>query len=86
MANTNPAIDLVMVLMVVGFMVGAGLLALGEFKDTMETDSAEYNATGQAITGVSNFTDLLPTVGTMIGIALLLLVVGVAFAYFQGWI
>lgn len=83
--GSNPATQLVTLLMVIGFMLGAGLLALGEFQDTMTANSSEANATSDAISGLGNFAGMLPTVGTMIGIALLLMVIGIAFAYFQGW-
>jgi hypothetical protein len=79
--NVDMAISWVYGLVVIGFLVGAGLLALGTFRDSMTALSAEANATGNVIGAIGNFATQLGTVGTMIGIALLIAVVFGALAY-----
>lgn len=79
--NVDMAIGWVYGIIVIGFLVGAGLLALGEFQDAMTALSAEANATGDVITAIGNFATQLGTVGTMLGIALLIAVVFGALAY-----
>lgn len=79
--NVDMAIGWVYGIVVIGFIVGAGLLALGAFQDSMTALSAEANATGDIITTLGNFTTQLETVGTMLGIALLIAVVFGALAY-----
>ena len=76
------AIEWVYTLVIIGFLVGAGLLALGAFKSSMTASSAEANATGDVITAIGNFSTQLGTVGTMIGISLLIAVVFGALGYF----
>jgi len=76
------AVDWVYTLIVIGFLVGAGLLALSNFSMSMGEGSAEQNATNLTIDAIGNFTEQLPTVGTMIGIGLLILVVMGAIGYF----
>ena len=75
------AIGWVYGIIVIGFLVGAGLLALGAFQSAMTASSAEANATGDVITAIGNFATQLGTVGTMLGIALLIAVVFGALAY-----
>ena len=79
--NVDMAIGWVYGIIVIGFLVGAGLLALGEFQSAMTALSAEANATGDVITAIGNFATQLGTVGTMLGIALLIAVVFGALAY-----
>lgn len=79
--SVDMAIGWVYGIIVIGFLVGAGLLALGEFQDAMTASSAEANATGDVITAIGNFATQLGTVGTMLGIALLIAVVFGALAY-----
>jgi hypothetical protein len=79
--NVDMAIGWVYGIIVIGFLCGAGLLALGAFKSAMTASSAEANATGDVITAIGNFATQLGTVGTMLGIALLIAVVFGALAY-----
>ena len=76
------AVEWVYTLIIIGFLVGAGLLALGAFQGAMTANSAEANATGDVITSIGNFSTQLGTVGTMIGISLLIAVVFGALGYF----
>jgi hypothetical protein len=59
--NVDMAISWVYGLIVIGFLVGAGLLALGTFKTAMTANSAEANATGLVITSIGNFATQLGT-------------------------
>ena len=53
-------------LVVVGIALAFGLQVLGDVKGDMTANSAEANATQDAITGVGNFTSKLPLVATII--------------------
>lgn len=65
----------VMTLVFVGMILGAGLLALSAFQTSMTANTAEYNATGNAITSGLNLSAQLGTVGTIAGVAILISVV-----------
>ena len=69
----------IMVAVVIAIIGGAGLLALDAFQDSLTTGTAAYNATDKMVTFISNIFEQLPTAGTMIGIAVLLVVVLGAF-------
>ena len=84
----NPAKLITVVLTTIialGFMVGAGVIALDAFTEAASSNKAEL-AINNSTSGVSKFAEQLPTVGTLLGIALLLMIVTVAFAYFRGWL
>ena len=79
--NVDMAIGWVYGIIVIGFLVGAGLLALSAFSRSMGSATAEQNATNLTIDAIGNFATQLGTVGTMLGIALLIAVVFGALAY-----
>ena len=53
-------------LVVVGIALAFGLQVLGDIKSDMTTNSYEANATGDAITGLTKFTDKLPLIATVV--------------------
>ena len=66
---------MVMSLVLMGLVAAAGIIALVAFKSTNSTDATANTSIGYAITGISNFTAQLGTVGTMIGVGLILVVI-----------
>ena len=68
-------LGIVIAIMMFGFVAGALLMSLGSFKDSMTANSAEANATGNIIDFAGNFAAKLPTVGTILGVLLLVVVI-----------
>ena len=52
--NIGALFPTVLSLVLVGILLGAGLMILGEFQGAMDTGSTEANATGDAIDAVSD--------------------------------
>ena len=71
----------VMLLVMIGLILGAGLLALDAFDDTLTAGSDAAVAVGNTSEGIANLSEQLPTVGTIIGVALIIVVVVAAFAF-----
>jgi len=67
----------VFALVIAGMLLGAGALALSQFS-TGQT-GATASAIGNATNGLSNLAAQLPTVGTIIGVAIIIFVVVSAF-------
>lgn len=59
-------------LVVLGIGLSLGLTVLSDFQGDQTTDSAAYNGTGNAITGLTTFTDYLPTVALVIVVAVII--------------
>lgn len=78
--NFSSAINFVIALVVMGLVAAAGLIALVAFKNTSSSANANTSI-DYAVSGVSNFTAQLPTVGTMIGVGLVLLIIVGVFAF-----
>ena len=69
-------------LVVMGLVAAAGLIGLAAFRSSYTGSSSMINTTiDNSISGVGNFTAQLPTVGTMLGIGLVLLIIVGVFAY-----
>ncbi len=77
---------LVMVLVIAGIVVTAGLITMDSFQQTIynnsanATQSAAYNATGQTITGLSQFSNNFSTLAIIIVMAVIIGVVITSFA------
>ena len=71
---------LIITLVVIGIVAALGLTVLGDLRDTQTADTAERNATGNAILGISAFTDLMPVIGLVVAIVIVL---GVLFLLFR---
>jgi hypothetical protein len=67
-----PSVVISLVLM--GMVAAAGVIALVAFRNGSSDATANTSITS-AVTGIGNFTTQLGTVGTMIGVGLILLVV-----------
>jgi len=59
-------------LVVAGIGVAYGLNVMGDVKSDMTVDSAEYNATGAAITGVAKLPEKFPLIVTVVVAAILI--------------
>ena len=73
--------SVVMALVVGGMILGAGALALGKFKDSLTSGETAAMAVSNTTLGIGNTAAQLPTVGTLIGVALIITVVIGAFAF-----
>jgi len=62
-------------------IAGAVALALSGFKDTTTTNTYAYNITEDGESGLNNFSGQVPTVGTILGVSLIIVIVVGAFAY-----
>jgi len=70
---TNIAIGLVTLVLI----VAVGAIVLGDFQSTTTANSAEFNITGDGLTGLTNMSGQFGTVGTVaIAAVLIALVVG----------
>lgn len=70
---------IVMILIVTAAFFVGGFLALSGMQGGLTVDTAAYNATVDIETGLVNTTTQFPTIGTLIGVGLLLAVIGGAF-------
>ena len=57
---------------VTGIGIAYGLNVMGDVKDDMTTNSAEYNATNDAITGVAKIPKKMPLIATVVVAALII--------------
>lgn len=74
--------NLILLLGLTAMIAGATALATSSFQSTLTANTAEYNATTNGLTGILNFTTQMPTVGTVLGVALIIVAVVGAFAFF----
>jgi len=72
---------LVLLFVLIGMVLGAGVIALASFRDST-TDSEAQSAINNTIEGAGNLSAQLPTVGTILGVGLILVVVIGVFAFF----
>lgn len=72
LADAPTLIITFLVVVVVASLAGTTLTSL---QDTQTNDSSAYNITGDGITGVENFADLIPVIGVIIGIVMVLVVI-----------
>lgn len=73
-----PSVVIALVLM--GLVAAAGVISLVAFRST-SSDATANTSINNAVTGIGNFTAQLGTVGTMVGIGLILLIVLGVFAF-----
>jgi len=59
-------------LIVLGIGLAYGLQVIGDVQADMDSGSAEYNATGDTLTAVSNVTAKLPTIATIVVAAVII--------------
>jgi len=70
-----------MTLVVLGIALAYGLQVMGDVKTDMTANSAELNATEDAITAVAKLPDKLPTIVTVIVAAV---IIGILVTYLAG--
>jgi len=68
-------------LVVLGIGLAYGLEVMSDVRDDMTADTAEYNATQDAITGVGKIPDKMPTIATVIVAAV---IIGILITYLWG--
>lgn len=78
------ASTLILTLVVVALVTAAGAVGLNSFQTSQTTNGYAYNITGQGLASLHNFSLQMPTIGTMVGVGLILAVVIGVFAYFSG--
>jgi len=81
MVNMNDLIDFVVMVALAALIGGAGALALDSFNDGLTENSTADNITDQGLTGLLNTTAQLPTIGTIVGVAVLIGIVLSAFKF-----
>jgi len=69
----------VMALVFVAILAAAGAISLDDFNDDLTSGTYAYNVTDEGLEGISNATDYLSTIGTLLGVAALVAVVVTAF-------
>ena len=81
--TVSDMLPLGLTIVVLGIGLALGLTVLADFQSSQVTDSAAYNGTGEAITGVSTFTTYLPTISLVIVVAV---IIGIVVRYlFMKW-
>lgn len=76
--------QIVLLLALTAMIAAATALAVQSFRDSTTSNGYAYNISNQGLSGIDNMSDQLPTVGTVIGVALIVVVVVGAFAFFIG--
>lgn len=71
----------VVMLGLVALIAAAVAIALNDFQGDTTTNSYAFNITGNGLTGVDNASSYLDTIGTIVGVAVLITLVIGAFAY-----
>jgi len=72
-------------IVLIGFFIGAGILALAQFRDSVSaTDLTARSGINYSIEGISNIAEQLPTVGTIIGVLIIIAAVIGMVVYFRG--
>jgi hypothetical protein len=72
---------IVLLFVLIGMVLGAGVISLTSFRNSV-TDVDAETALNNTIEGSTNLSLQLPTVGTMLGVGLILTVVIGVFAFF----
>lgn len=76
--------QIVLLLALTAMIAAAAALAVQSFRDSTTTSGYAYNISQDGLGGLDNMTAQLPTVGTVVGVALIVVVVVGAFAFFIG--
>ena len=72
---------IILLFVLIGMVLGAGAIALASFEATT-TDAAASGILNNTLEGSTNLSLQLPTVGTILGVGLILVVVIGVFAFF----
>ena len=71
----------VILIALIALIGSAAAIALSDFRDDLTADTIERNITVEGLEGVSNTTSYLGTIGTIIGVAVLIGIVVLAFTF-----
>lgn len=78
--GTAPQIVLLLVL--IAMIAASGATALSSFKSSQTSGTYSYNATARGEQALDNFSKQTPTIGTIIGVSLIIVVVVGSFSFF----
>ena len=70
--NLSDLLPIGLTFVVLGIGLAYGLNVMGDVQTDMTTGSAEYNATGYAITGVGKIPEKLPLIATVVVAAIII--------------
>ena len=73
-----------LILALIALITGAAAIAVTSFRDTTTASSGAYNITTQGLSSLTNLSTQMPTVGTIIGVVVIITVVIGAFAFGRG--
>lgn len=76
--------QLVLLLALTAMIGAAAALAVASFQSSTTVGSYAYNISRDGLTSLNNLSRQIPTVGTVVGVALIVVVVIGAFAFFIG--
>jgi hypothetical protein len=83
----DTGVTFVMSIVLIGILIGVGLITLNSFASSQTGVTAADNATKAGIynstAAMGNLSIQMPTIGTIMGVGLILLVVFTAFGYFM---
>lgn len=74
--------SIILLFVVVILISAAGAVGLTSFRDSQTANGYAYNVSQNGLSGLNNFGIQMPTVGTMLGVGLILAVVIGVFAFF----
>jgi len=74
----------IMALVFIAILAAAGAIALDEFNNDLTADSYADNVTDEGLEGISNSTNYLSTIGTLLGVVALVSVVVAGFYFGRG--
>ena len=77
--NLSQLTGIIMMLVIIGIMLTVGLKVESGVRDEMTTNSAEYNASGDAMEGLTNVSEQQGLLGTVIIFGIIISVVVIAF-------
>lgn len=75
--------QLVLMLVVIVLITAAGAVGVQSFSDSQTAGGYAANISTQGLSGLNNFSLQVPTIGTMLGVGLILAVVIGVFAFFS---
>jgi len=81
MVSMNEMVTFVVLIALAALIAGASALALSDFSAGLTADSAAQNVTTNGLNGLLNLSAQLPTIGTIVGVAVLIGIVISAFAF-----
>ena len=79
--NLQDMKEAVILLGLVALIGSAVAIALADFRDDLTADTHERNITVKGLEGIQNSTSYLGTIGTIIGVAVLIGIVVLAFTF-----